>query len=71
VEELDSTLRERNSDYDAKRASVMYRVSVEVVPRGTFHRWQIHSGRRKVPRMMADSVLSDEVLATARERVKV
>ena len=71
VEELDSTLRERNSDYDAKRASVMYRASVEVVPRGTFHRWQMQSHRRKVPRMMADSKLSDEVLAMARKRVKV
>ena len=71
VEELDSTLRERNSDYDAKRASVMYRASVEVVPRGTFHRWQMQSHRRKVPRMMADSVLSDEVLAAVRESVKV
>lgn len=71
VEELDSTLRERNSDYDAKRASVMYRASVEVVPRGTFHRWQMQSHRRKVPRMMADSVLSDEVLAAVRESAKV
>ena len=64
-------MRERNSDYDAKRASVMYRASVEVVPRGTFHRWQISNGRRKVPRMMADSVLSDEVLAAVRESAKV
>lgn len=71
VEELDSTLRERNSDYDAKRASVMYRASVELVPRGTFHRWQMQSHRRKVPRMMADSKLSDEVLAAVRESVKV
>ena len=71
VEELDSTLRERNSDYDAKCASVMYRASVEVVPRGTFHRWQMQSHRRKVPRMMADSVLSDEVLAAVRESAKV
>lgn len=71
VEEIDATLRERNSDYDAKRASVMYRASVEVVPRGTFHRWQMCSGRRKVPHLMADAKLSDEVLATARERVKI
>ena len=71
AEELDKALRELNSDYDAKRRSVMRRVVVRRVPHGTFHRWQALAGRRKVPRLRGDSKLSDEVLSCARERVEV
>lgn len=68
---LDKRLREINSDYDAKRASVMRGLRVLVVPRGTFHRWQSGEGRRKVPRLKNDSTVSDAVLLVARERVEV
>ena len=71
AEELDGALRELNSDYDAKRRSVMLRVEVRMVPHGTFHRWQAQTGRRKVPRLRGDSRISDEVLSRARERVEV
>lgn len=69
--ELDSTLRELNSDYDAKRSSVMYRAAVVKVPRGTFHRWQTSEHRRKVPRLREDSSVSDAILAAAHDRVPV
>ena len=70
AEEVDKTLRELNSDYDAKRSSVMQRLEVVRVPYGTFHRWQSRTDRRKVPRLCRDSSISDEVLTYARERVE-
>ena len=70
AEEVDKTLRELNSDYDAKRSSVMQRLEVVCVPYGTFHRWQSRTDRRKVPRLCRDSSISDEVLTYARERVE-
>ena len=68
---LDNRLREINSDYDAKRQSIMQMLRLIVVPCGTFHRWQRGEGRRKVPRLKNDSVLSDAVLSVARERIEV
>lgn len=68
---LDNRLREVNSDYDAKRASVMQPLHMTLVPRGTFHRWQRGESRRKVPRLRNDSTVSDAVLAAARDRVEV
>ncbi len=70
AEEVDKALRELNSDYDAKRGSVMRCLEVVMVSHGTFHRWQSATGRRKVPRLSDDSTLSDEVLSYARERVE-
>ena len=70
AEEVDKALRELNSDYDAKRSSVMQRLEVVRVPYGTFHRWQSRTDRRKVPRLCRDSSISDEVLTYARERVE-
>ena len=63
AKELDDALREENSDYDAKRRSIMSALHVEVVPRGTFHRWQGLRLRRKVPHMTSDSNLSDDILS--------
>lgn len=71
TEDLDTALRELNSDYDAKRRSVMRRVEVRMVPHGTFHRWQAQTERRKVPRLRGDSTISDQVLSCAKERVEV
>lgn len=65
AEELDMTLRELNSDYDAKRRSVMSRAKVVEVPRGAFHRWQQQQARRKIPRLKNDSTVSDGVLSVA------
>ena len=62
AEVLDAKLRSLNSDYDAKRRSVMQRLQVVVVPRGTFHRWQMMEGRRKVTRLKNDSAVSDALL---------
>lgn len=62
---LDVTLRELNSDYDAKRRSVMAAAEVIVVPKGTFHRWQALRSRRKVPRLMTDSSVVDEIVLCA------
>ena len=64
---LDQTLRALNSDYDAKRRSIMGRALVVEVPRGTFHRWQALCGRRKVPRLATDRKLSDDILSCAGE----
>ena len=63
AKELDDALREENSDYDAKRRSIMSALHVEVVSRGTFHRWQGLRLRRKVPHMTSDSNLSDDILS--------
>ena len=71
AEEIDKALRELNSDYDAKRSSVMQPLEVVRVPYGTFHRWQSRTDRRKVPRLCKDSSISDEVLIYAMERVEV
>ncbi len=71
AEELDAKLRGLNSDYDAKRRSVMRRLRVVVVPRGTFHRWQGAEQRRKVPRLKNDSAVSDAVLAEGRVEARV
>ena len=71
AEEVDKALRELNSDYDAKRSSVMQPLAVVRVPYGTFHCWQSRTDRRKVPRLCKDSSISDEVLTYARERVEV
>lgn len=60
---LDAVLREVNSDYDAKRRSVMSAASVVIVPRGTFHRWQALRSRRKVPRLVVDRGVSDDILS--------
>ena len=62
AEVLDAKLRSLNSDYDAKRRSVMQGLQVVVVPRGTFHRWQMMEGRRKVTRLKNDSSISDTLL---------
>ena len=60
--ELDVALRDVNSDYDAKRRSIMSQLEIVVVPYGTFHRWQCKNQKRKVPRMANDRLLGDEIL---------
>ncbi len=58
---LDARLMSLNSDYEAKRQSTMSRLEIESLPRGTFHRWMIATGRNKVPRLCNDRRVMDEI----------
>lgn len=65
---LDTTLREINSDYDAKRTkdiSLGFPI-VHVAPKGLFERWlKIHKklgGQHKVPRLANDRKIMEELL---------
>ena len=65
---LDQTLREINSDYDAKRYKDMAlrRPLVHVVDDGTFYLWMKNRGKlggqHKVPRLANDRTYVDEIL---------
>ncbi len=65
---LDQTLREINSDYDAKRFKDMAlrRPLVHVVQDGTFYHWMKNRGKlggqHKVPRLANDRTYVDEIL---------
>lgn len=66
---LDETLRQINSDYDAKRYNdlVLKRPRVHVVPAGTFYAWMKRRGKvggqHKVPRLANTREYVDDVLA--------
>lgn len=68
---MDSTLRELNSDYDAKRAAglVLQRPLIHIVPPGTFHHWMKARGKlggqHKVPRLCNDRSLLDQLLQSS------
>lgn len=67
---LDESLRQVNSDYDAKRSHDIFLDLPEVLtmPAGTFHRWLKTSGsgklggQRKVPRLSNDRTIADAIL---------
>ncbi len=65
---LDETLRQINSDYDAKRFNnyVIKRPRVHVVPRGTFYAWMAQRGKvggqHKVPRLANSREYLDDIL---------
>ncbi|MEJ6980721.1 GH3 auxin-responsive promoter family protein [Pedobacter sp. P351] len=65
---LDNTLREINSDYDAKRFNDMalQRPTVHVAPEGTFYKWLKHKGKlggqHKVPRLANERKYVEEIL---------
>jgi hypothetical protein len=65
---MDETMRDLNSDYDAKRSSgmVLQRPKVHVVPDGTFHEWMKRRGKlgghNKVPLLSNDRALLDQLL---------
>jgi hypothetical protein len=65
---LDDTLREINSDYDAKRFNDMAlrRPTVHIAPEGTFYNWLKYKGKlggqHKVPRLANDRKYVDEIL---------
>jgi hypothetical protein len=65
---LDQTLREVNSDYDAKRFKDMAlrRPLLHIAPDGTFYHWMKNRGKlggqHKVPRLANDRAYVDEIL---------
>ncbi len=66
---LDETLRQLNSDYDAKRSGdlALGLLEIVVLPEGTFHRWLAERGRlggqNKVPRLSNTRDYADSILA--------
>lgn len=59
---LDEALRAANSDYDAKRRTTLDRQRVTVVAPGTFLGWLRRRGKNKVPRLVNDRHVADEIL---------
>ena len=56
-----------NSDYDAKRRTTLERQRIHTVGRGYFLRWMRARGKNKVPRLMNDRRVIEDVLAFGRE----
>ncbi len=65
AEELDAELRAVNSDYDAKRRTTLDRQRVTVIDRGHFLGWLRARGKNKVPRLVNDRHVAEEILAFA------
>lgn len=65
---LDEELRQLNSDYDAKRAHnfILKKPLVNIAPKGTFDSWLRSigklGGQNKVPRLMNDRTIMEQVL---------
>ena len=70
---LDETLRENNSDYDAKRYKdmVLKAPKINVVPKETFYAWMRNRGKLggqyKVPRLSNSRDFVEEILLVAKE----
>ncbi|MCM1369007.1 MAG: GH3 auxin-responsive promoter family protein [Candidatus Amulumruptor caecigallinarius] len=68
---LDHCLRELNSDYDAKRSHTIFLDPPEIisVPAGTFDKWLVSvgsrklGGQRKVPRLSNNRDIADSILS--------
>lgn len=66
---LDKTLKQANSDYEAKRYNdyILKFPVVRCIPRGTFHKWLAGKnklgGQYKVPRLSNERKLIEEILA--------
>ncbi len=73
VDKLDDTLREVNSDYDAKRSRelALLKPVVHKAPRGTFYNWLKSKGKlggqHKVPRLSNHRELIEEILSISRK----
>lgn len=65
---LDNSLREVNSDYDAKRSGnlILQKPTVHPVPTGTFYNWLKQKnklgGQYKIPRLLNDRSIVDTIL---------
>ena len=62
---LDEELRAVNSDYDAKRRTTLERQRVIRLDRGCFLAWMRARGKNKVPRLMNDRRVIEDVKAFA------
>lgn len=63
AEALDRELRAVNSDYDAKRRTTLERQRITLVGRGHFLAWLRKRGKNKVPRLVNDRHIAEEILA--------
>ena len=61
AEVLDEALRAANSDYDAKRRSTIERQHLTLVERGFFLDWLKSRRKNKVPRLVPDRRIADEL----------
>ena len=68
---LDSELRAVNSDYDAKRLTTLDRQRITVVESGRFLAWMRARGKNKVPRLVNDRRVADEILAFSNSEFKI
>ncbi|MDE6508002.1 MAG: GH3 auxin-responsive promoter family protein [Alistipes sp.] len=69
--ELDRALRSVNSDYDAKRQTTLERQHLTLVEPGTFLAWMRARGKNKVPRLVNDRRVADDLHAFMAERARV
>ena len=67
VEVLDSELRAINSDYDAKRVTTLELPIIRVAKHGLFLKWLVKRKKNKVPRLMNNRVVADDIMAMAQE----
>ncbi len=63
AEVLDAELRAINSDYDAKRHTTLERQRITVVEHGRFLSWLRARGKNKVPRLVNDRHVAEEILS--------
>ena len=65
AEALDRALRAGNSDYDAKRLTTLERQRLTVLPAGSFLGWMRTHGKNKVPRLVNDRHVAEQLVADA------
>ncbi len=66
---LDEALRRVNSDYDAKRQTTLERQRLTTVAPGTFLAWMRARGKNKVPRLVNDRRVAEDLHRFVSERV--
>ncbi len=65
---LDNTLKEKNSDYEAKRFNdyILKEPEIVAVPKNTFYLWLKQNGKlggqHKVPRLSNNRIIADEII---------
>jgi len=67
---LDKALRAVNSDYDAKRQTTLERQRLTPVPAGTFLAWLRARSKNKVPRLVNDRRVADDIVRFVAEKMK-
>lgn len=68
AEVLDGELRKINSDYDAKRTTkTLDRLKLRVLKKGLFLKWLSRRKKNKVPRLMNDRTVADEIIKLIKE----